>query len=91
MSEEEAQYNPGGEVYGVDLTAADMESATKILQEAPVDQPTVRVIGTLDEGETKVVKPDWTAAGAITLSGRTLQALEKIGINVVDNPEEYIF
>jgi hypothetical protein len=73
------------------VSSQDLEAANQILKEAPVDQPTVHVIGVLNGGEAKVVKPDWTSQGAVTLSERTLQALEKIGIAVVDKPEEYVF
>jgi hypothetical protein len=77
--------------WGETVAESDMTTATRILQEAPLDTPTVRVIGKLNDGESVVVKPEWTTNGAITLSKRTISALEKIGITVDDNPDNYVF
>lgn len=75
-------------------TPEEMTAVTTILQEAnPMDNPTLTVIGILNKGtdkETKLIKADWSGV-TTPLSPRTLSALEKLGIGVNDNPDNYVF
>lgn len=72
----------------------EMAAVTTVLQEAnPMDNPTLTVIGILNKGtdkETRLVKADWNGRTS-SLSPRTLNALEKLGITVEDKPENYVF
>lgn len=75
-------------------TDEEMSQLTQVLQEAnPMGNPTVTVIGILNKGtdkESKLIKADWNGH-TTTLSGRVLGAMEKLGINVRDEPENYVF
>lgn len=76
------------------VTPEEMTAVTTVLQEAnPMDNPTLTVIGILNKGtdkETKLVKADWSGV-TTPLSPRTISALEKLGINVNDNEQDYVF
>lgn len=73
---------------GLSFPKADMDAATTILQEAPVDGPEIRVIGIIN-GD-KVIKPQWGDSKAVIISERTLATLEKLGVGITDNPDEYL-
>jgi len=79
---------------GITINPDDSEQVIGLLKEAnPMDQPQLTVIGILNKGtdkENKLVRADWNGT-TTALSPRTLSALEKIGINVVDIPENYVF
>lgn len=72
----------------------DTAQVIGLLQEAnPMENPTLTVIGILNKGtdkETKLVKADWSGV-TTPLSPRTISALEKLGINVNDEPGNYVF
>ncbi len=77
----------------ITINPEDSAEVIGILQEAnPMDQPQLTVIGMLNKGtdkEVKLCRADWNG-NTSSLSPRTLSALEKIGINVVDEPENYV-
>ncbi len=63
--------------------------ATAATQEANEMAPTIIVVGILPTG--KLVKPEWAPDVSQVLSDRTINALTKLGINVIDEPEKYLF
>lgn len=72
----------------VSVSTEDVQAATAILSEAPVDNPVVQVIGVLNGA--KLVKATWNGQ-TTTLSDRTISALQKIGITVEDKKDNYVF
>ena len=72
------------------LDSSSTEQLSAILQEVTnVDAPKITVIGALNG--SKVVKPEWADSKPITLSDRTIAAVQKLGIEVVDEPANYVF
>lgn len=60
--------------------AKEMTNSTK---------PTIIVLGVLNGA--KVVKGDWVEAQTLTLSDRTIGAIEKLGVAIHDEPSNYVF
>lgn len=69
----------------------DSQAIANLITEAQTmatDNPTITVIAKLNG--SKVVRSEWSGA-TNTLSDRTIAAVGKLGITVVDDPTNYLF